>query len=54
MLAGEAIGGRSLGDGRVAVAPGPWGWGVRPGHGARVSARDGAMRPEASKGSKIR
>jgi hypothetical protein len=54
MLAGEVIGGRPLADVRSATWPGPWGWGVRPGQGARVAAREGAMRPDGDEGSKIR
>ncbi|BBF69838.1 hypothetical protein K9B33_00050 [Sphingobium sp. 3R8] len=53
MLAGEAIGAGALGMVRVA-APGPWRWGIRPGQAARIAARDGAMRPERDKGSKVR
>ena len=54
MLAGEAIGARPLGEVRVQTWRGPWGWGVRPGLEARVGMRDGAMRPEANKGSTVR
>ncbi|BBD00146.1 MULTISPECIES: hypothetical protein [Sphingobium] len=55
MLAGEAIGAGALGTVRVTgLWRGPWGWGVRPGLEARVGTRDGAMRPEANKGSKVR
>jgi len=53
MLAGEAIGAGALGAVRVA-APGPWGWGIRPGQGARVAGREGAMRPEGNRGSEVR
>lgn len=53
MLAGEAIGAGALGAVRVEAA-GPWIWGIRPGQGARIAARDGAMRPDRDKGSKIR
>jgi hypothetical protein len=53
MLAGEAIGAGALGAVRVAT-PGPWDWGVRPGQGARVAVREGAMRPDGNQGSKVR
>lgn len=53
MLAGEAIGAGALGAVRVAT-PGPWSWGIRPGQGARVAAREGAMQPEGNRGSKVR
>lgn len=55
MLAGEAIGAGALGMVRGAAAwRGPWAWGVRPGQAARMRGRDGAMRPEANEGSKVR
>lgn len=52
MLAGEAIGGRSLADVRLESWRGPWGWGVRPGQDVRVRAPVRVMRPEANRGSR--
>ncbi|WP_311268299.1 hypothetical protein [Sphingobium sp. WCS2017Hpa-17] len=55
MLAGEALGAGALGAVRVSgLWRGPWGWGVRPDQDVRVRVRDGAMRPEANGGSKVR
>lgn len=55
MLQGEAIGARAVAEGVAAGRwAGPWGVGLRPGHGLRAGAAMRTERPAAEGGSRVR